>query len=178
MKNKHWLIIIIIAFAIGIIVLISQFKQPSKQYVFPDTLTVYNHTDYQEMDTIAMLILDKVLNIDTAILYIYYTPVSFDTENITIMGFVDKNQFTTHTYNIFCNKNITIPIEEFLSHELVHVDQMEKGLLVPVPGSGQTIMIYKGDTINLYKVPYNKRAYEVDAQHQSFEILKEFKSYR
>lgn len=174
MKKQYWIALIIAAIIGIIITLVLLLRQPKVTYTFPETLTVYNHTDYKEMDTTAMLILDRILELDTVMLYIYYAPIDFSTENIAVMGFVDKNQFTTHTYNIFCSKDISMTTRDFLAHELAHVEQMGKGELTAVPGTGATIMVYKGDTVNLYKVPYSGRQYEIDAEYRAFAIRKQF----
>lgn len=170
MKKQYW-IALIIAAIIGIIVtLVILLKQPKVTYTFPDTLTVYNHTEYTDMDTTAMLILDRILNIDTATLYIYYSPIDFSTESVTILGYVQKNNYLMHTYNIFCTRAVLMTPRDFLAHELAHVEQMEKGELIQIPGS--TFVIYKGDSVNLLKVQYSQRQYEIDAEYRAFAVRK------
>lgn len=172
MKRQYW-IALIIAAAIGIIItLVLLLRQPKVTYTFPDTLVVNNFTEYKDIDTTALLILDRILKIDSMTIFVYYAPMDFSTENTEIIGYVQKNHFTEHTYNIFCTRSVLITSRDFLAHELAHVEQMEKGDLIETIGT--PIMIYKGVTIDPMKVPYSERQYEIDAEYRAFAIRKEF----
>lgn len=148
-------------------------RQPKVTYTFPDTLVVNNYTEYPEMDTTALLILDKILHLDTITLYIYYSPVDYNSRDLEVMGFIQKHPFIAHSYNIFVSKTTQLTPKNFLSHELAHLEQMEKGELIDVLGSSGVIKIYKGDTIHLLLTEYAQRPFERDADKRAFEIRKE-----
>ena len=85
-----------------------------------------------------------------------------DTDEIEVAGFIQKNPYEPHSYNIFVKKSsLPISIKKFLSHELQHLDQMEIGDLIQLQDN--TKIVYKGDTIYYSKVPYDKRMYEIHA---------------
>ena len=61
-------------------------------------------------------------------------------------------------------------LEEILSHELIHIQQMENGDLIPL-FNGK--VIYKDELINLLDVDYDHRKYEIDAFKQEKIIYKQ-----
>jgi hypothetical protein len=164
--KKSWLIplIIVLLFVIGIIIGIIITKQREKRinrFEFPSTMIVNNFTTHKYADTIAMVILNKIFDYDTINLNIYYSPKNMSNAEYEIIGFIQQNPFQPHSYNVFVKKG-TLPtsIKTFLSHELIHLHQMELGDLVQID---YTKIVYKSDTIYFSQVPYDKRPYEIDA---------------
>ena len=162
MKNKKFIFIgIIVIIIIGIFLLIRREKNINV-YEYPDSLVVNNYTKYKNADIYSKIILNKIYYYDTINLNIYYAPIDLSTDKYDIAGFIQKVPFNTHSYNIFTKKGgLSISIKKFLSHELIHLYQMEIGDLIPIQDS--LAMIYKGDTISFIDVPYNKRAFEIEA---------------
>lgn len=163
--KKSWVIAIIVAIilAISIIIFFSIRREKTKnRFEFPSTLVVNNYTPYEGADTLAMIILNKILMYDTMKVNIYDMRNMFSGGEIQLAGFIVKDRFEPHSYNLFVRtKDLPITIKTFLSHELSHLKQIEIGDLIQL--QGDTNIIYKGDTINYFKVPYNKRLYEIDA---------------
>ena len=118
MKKQYWLILI--AIVLGIILAIFLMRPHKEIGVFPETLQVYNYTEHTELDTTALIILDKILNLDTINLFIYYSPVNYNSAEIEVMGFIQKNPFQLHTYAIFVSKTTILTPKNMLSHELAH----------------------------------------------------------
>lgn len=164
-----------LAMAIIISIIVNKLKEKRFEYFdFPETIIVNNYTDHKRVDTLAMVILNKILKYDTAVVTIYYFPKEWNNNNYEIFGFIQKNQLDNHPhqYIIFVKRGfLPISIKKFLSHELIHLDQMEKDELIQIIGVPK--VIYKGKMIDLRVVPYNERPYEQDAFARENGILKE-----
>lgn len=147
-------------------------KKTPNRFTFPTTMSVTNNTTYPYADTISMVILNKIFGVDTMKINLYYTPIDFSTTDIEVIGFIQKNIFQPHTYNIFLKKEpISVPLSDFLCHELIHLKQMEDGELIELGDYN----IYKNDTIYLNKVKYENRPYEIYAFKHQNEIRKKLK---
>jgi hypothetical protein len=166
MKKRGWLIFgviifLIIAFIIGAIIFEARREKRINRFEFPSTMVVNNYTTHKRADTLAMVILNKIFEYDTIKLDIVYAPQNLSNSEYEIVGFIQQNPFEPHTYMVFVKKgNLPISIKNFLSHELIHLQQMEIGDLVQID---QTKIVYQNDTIYFSEVPYDKRPYERDA---------------
>jgi len=174
--KKPWLIavaillLIAIAIIIGVVVNIRREKRIN-HFEFPSTIIANNYTQYKRADTLAMVILNKIFRYDTITLNIYNMNKPMGTDEIEVAGFIQKNLYEPHTYNIFVKKSsLPISIKRFLSHELQHLDQMEIGDLIQLQDN--TKIVYMGDTIYYSKVPYDKRYYEINASFNETATLK------
>jgi hypothetical protein len=141
-------------------------------YEYPDSLVVNNYTNYKNADMYSKLILNKIYDYDTIVLNIYVAPRDYGTDEYDVAGFIQKNIYEPHTYNIFTKKGgLPISIKSFLSHELIHLHQMEMGDLIPI--SDYLGMVYKGDTISFVDVPYKERPFEIQALREERGNLKQ-----
>lgn len=163
--KKSSIIAIVIAIVLAIAVIIfftTRKKKVMQQFTFPSTLVVSNNTHYKSADTLAMVILNRMYSYDTMRINIYYMHGEMSAGGIDIAGYIQKSPFVPHTYNFFVMKTgLPVTMKSFLCHELIHLNQMEKGDLIETLGS--TKSVYKGDTINLLEVPYEARPYEIEA---------------
>jgi hypothetical protein len=152
-----------IAFGIIIAIIINRQKEKRiNHFEFPVTMVAQNYTDNYRADTIAMVILNRIFKFDTIRLNIYNTPKHLSKDEYEIIGFIQKNPYEKHTYDFFVKRErLPVSIKTFLSHELVHLQQMERGDLIQLPGNEK--ILYKNDTIYYSEVPYNKRPYEIEA---------------
>lgn len=164
--KRPWLLILIflLLIALGIVISIVITKRREariNRFEFPTTMVANNYTSHKYADTISLVILNKIYQYDTVNLNIYYAPKHLSGDEYDIIGFIQRNPYQPHSYNIFV-KNGTLPIsiKRFLSHELIHLHQMEIGDLVQID---YTKIVYKGDTIYFSQVPYEKRLYEIEA---------------
>jgi hypothetical protein len=159
MKKKYWLIIALIIIGL-ILVIIFYKKKEMNKFTFPITLSVRNYTQYKALDTISMVILNRELGIDTMDINLYYiVNNNISTDKIEIAAFIQKNPFEKHKYNIFINKDLNglnLTYGKLLSHELLHLYQMEKNELIQFTDH----VIYRGDTIYFSTVKYDDRPYE------------------
>jgi len=162
MKNTYKIIIgIVIAIIISVLIYFATRPKTINKFTFPSTLVVTNNTSYKALDTIAMVAINKILLYNTINVDFYIMPLSYSTEDIQIIGFIRKNPFKLHTYMIFIEKETDVTsVITFISHELTHIKQMEEGRLIEL---SDTISVFNGDTINFHKVPYDERAYEIEA---------------
>lgn len=157
---KKYLIILFVAIILIItFILIIKYQRPVNSFYFPNTLTVENNTHYDDIDILSMIILNKIFLYDTMNIKIYYFGINMDSEKIEIVGFIQKNPFEKHSYNIFVKKDMNVNIKKFLSHELIHLKQMENGDLV----QSEYYNIYKKDTIYFNKIKYEDRKYEMES---------------
>jgi len=144
-------------------------KKIPNRFTFPSTMVVNNYTSYPYADTTTMVILNKIYGIDTMKINIYYSSVDFSTDEIEVIGFIRKNIFEPHSYLFFLKKPpINTPLSEFLSHELIHLKQMEDGELIECVNYN----IYQNDTIYLNKVKYENRPYEIYAFNHQGDVRK------
>ena len=172
-KPWLWILIVVLLIALGIIISVIVSKRRDariNRFEFPSTVVVNNYTPHWYVDTMAMVIINKIYSYDTISVNIYHAPKHLSTEEYDIIGFIQKVPFQPHSYNIFVKQgNLPISIKRFLSHELIHLHQMELGDLIQIDYSK---IVYKGDTIYFSQVPYEKRLYEIEASLQENSIQK------
>jgi hypothetical protein len=163
MKNKKFLVIGIVVLVITLLVILLVRRERNVNvYEYPETLVVNNYTSNKNADTYSKIILNKIYDYDTINLNIYYAPRDLSTDEIEVAGFIQKNPFEVHHYNIFMKKGgLPTSLKNFLSHELIHLHQMEIGELIPM--QDPLTMVYMSDTISLLAVPYANRPYEIIA---------------
>jgi len=164
--KKPWILILIflLLLALSIVISIVVTKRRDariNRFEFPTTMIVNNYTTHWYADTMALVILNKIYDYDTVTLNIFYAPKHLSSGEYELVGFIQKNPFQLHSYNIFVKRGtLPVSIKSFLSHELVHLRQMESGELIQID---YTKIVHKGDTIYFSEVPYEERAYEIEA---------------
>jgi len=167
--KKKYLIIIILAVVAIIVALFFLLRKP-KIYMekkFKPTIEVVNGTNF-DIDTTVLTIADKILNLDTVKIHIYYGTVTLeDDDGIIVNTFAQKNPFP-HSYTIFIGKNVNkAQINRILSHEMVHVKQYETGQLIPLEDKK---VKYKGKAIDLQQLEYKRRPFEIDAFNEQMKV--------
>lgn len=175
--KKKWIIIItiIILLIISYLIINKYSKKSVNTFDFPKTINVNNYTDNIRADTISMIIINKIMEYDTINLDIYNFKNDINSGNYLIIGFIQKIN-NPHSYQIFLkNKMNENELIQILSHELIHLDQMEKGDLIQIIGNYEYV-IYKNDTIFFNKIPYKERQYEIDAYSKEKKIKKQLKN--
>ncbi len=163
MKNKKtFIIVVIIAIIVGVILFLSR-NNPMNKFTFPKELVVENHTTHNSVDTIAMVVLNKVMKFDTINIQIYYIRDGvFKNGNMDIMAYIEKVPYNKHQYLLFLAKTLNIySINDIIAHEMAHVEQMEKGYLIQ--SVHENYAVYNNDTIFYLKMPYEIRPFEIDA---------------
>lgn len=169
--KKIWKILLIILGIIVFIILIYFLSKPKSmnKFTFPDTVIVNNNTEF-EIDTTVKVLINKILNYDSITIYIFYLNKEMIYDDFEIMGYIEPTAYNNREYLLFINKQAE-QINMLLSHEFVHLDQyMKKELIL---NRDLQVAIYKGDTINLLKVPYKSRPFEQDAYNRQYQILKQ-----
>lgn len=177
MKNKKYIIIGVIVVIIAIVTfLLIRREKNVNIYEHPSTLVVENYTKHKNAVSYSKIILNKIYDYDTINLKIYYSPIDFSTDEYEIAGFIQKAQFVDNTYLIFVKKGtLPIPIKSLLSHELIHLHQMEIGDLIQTQNAQN--IVYKGDTIVFADTPYEERAYEIDAISKENSVRKKLNKF-
>jgi len=175
MKNNKIIIFIIIFLLIISIILIRKCDKKSvNTYDFPNTINVINYTDNIRADTITMIITHMIMNYDTINIDIYHFINDLNINNYSIIGFIQKID-KPHTYQIFLDNVSQSKLITVLSHELIHLDQMEKGDLIYDLGNTEYV-IYKNDTIFFNETPYKKRPHEIDAYSRQKNIEQQLRN--
>ena len=173
MKNK-WIFIVlaIIAIIIATIIFVTVRKEKHIQHFdFPTTLKSHNYTEHKRADTMVMVILNKIMTYDTIEVDLYYMTTEINNNDIDVQAFIQKNPFVPHTYYLFIKRgDLTVPIDQILSHEMVHVRQMETGVFIQITADD---FMYKGKVYQYSKLPYNQRPQEIDAFNNQTTILRE-----
>lgn len=180
-KNIIWVILsfIVLLFILwGIGRLIDRYKESNRNhYDFPSTIEVNNYTEHIKSDTIIMILLNKVYNYDTMQINLYKMRDIFNNSNYDIKMYVVSN-YAAHSYNIFINnENMSEnDLMEYFSHEVVHIDQMERGDLI-IYNNNDDYCYYMGEVIIYSKVPYKERPFEIEAFNKQIENYKELNYY-
>lgn len=169
--KKIWKILLIILGIIVFIILIYFLSKPKSmnKFTFPDTVIVNNNTEL-EIDTVVKVIINKILKQDSIIIHIFYLNKQMIYDDFEIMGYIEPTSYNNKEYLLFINRQVE-QINILLSHEFVHLDQYMKNELKL--NRDLQVAIYKGDTINLHKVPYKLRPFEQDAYNRQYQILKQ-----
>lgn len=146
-------------------------KKEYKHYDFPDTLNVNSNVDIEYVDTMAMIVLNKIYEIDTIDLSIIGMPSSFNhkryDDDLHIYGFIIKNNYKDNKYIIFLSDRVyRSNIKKIISHELIHLKQMQDGKLEVMDNK----YIWKKDTFYYDKINYNRRHYEIEAFKDQYKI--------
>ena len=164
MKKKT--IYIIIGVVLGLILvfyLLSRIpKRELNTFEFPSTLVVENHTNNEKADTIAMVILNKLLGYDTMTVMIYPMPSVFEKDDkMEYFAFIQYVPFEEHRYDLFLQKDASVGRMVYVfPHELVHLKQFELGYLRTIGSEGY---VWMGDTVKYSDVKYEHRPYEKQA---------------
>lgn len=166
------LIIFIIVSLILFVILLDRHREKNiNTYEFPSSLSVKNYTDLKRADTVSMIILNKIFKYDSINLNIYYLQKEMKNDEIEIFGYI-QNDPKPYNYSIFLKRGINkYQVMKFLSHELIHLDQMERGDLI-TQTNNYKFAIYCGDTIKFNEVEYMKRPYEIEAHAKDNDIYK------
>lgn len=162
------LFIIITFIIVSILIHKKQESRPFKKYDFPESLVIENNTDYERIDTIVLVLAYKIFNLDNNTIIINNIPKYFLNKDIEYYGIVQKYSFN-NTYIIFVKENMsTSKLKTVLSHEFIHIQQYENGLIMT-----DEYVIYNGDKIYFDKVEYENRSYEIEAFKKQYKIKKQ-----
>ena len=176
---KKWLKWLLIALGVAIAGLVIYFivrdaLREEAVLTYPDTVIVQNATEYHEINKILKAISHHVLEYDTINIAIAHMPKNMEeVGELDIKAYVYKNIFQDKAYLIFVSS--TLKLSEYkrvMVHEMAHIDQMEIGDLIQAP-IDEAYVVYKGDTINFHKVPYEQRPHEIDAEHKENQLYKQ-----
>lgn len=175
--KKKWFILIGVGVLITVMVfLLVRRERNVNVYEFPNSIVVKNHTTQKNAETYSKIILNKIYKYDTIKLEIVYMFKDLSSDNIDIAGWIQQNPYEPHTYMVFVKKgSLPISMKKFLSHELIHLHQMERGDLIQIPN--KPMVIYKGDSIDFHHVPYKERAFEIEAFSTEKDILKKLNNF-
>jgi len=177
MKRRFlWIIpiLLLIGFIVGLV--IWQQKQdarPFKSQDFPKTLIVENATDYHRADTIALVLANKVLHLDTLNLMMVYIPEIINEGETEFYAMVQRLPFKKNQFLLLLSrKNLNLSkLKISLAHEFIHIDQHISGDLV-VWGSSAT---WKGESYVFEENDYRKRPWEREAFSRQVKITNDLK---
>lgn len=172
---KKWLKWLLITIGVALVALFIYFivKQSLREeavLTFPDTILVENTTDL-DVERTAKALTHYVFGYDTMNIMFVKMPKHLETfDNIDILAFIMKNQFKQSNYIIYLSSKVTSSnLKKVLSHEFVHIKQMEDKQLIQFPPE-VAIAIWEGDTVDYHIVPYENRPHEIDAHAQDGKI--------
>lgn len=169
MKNKK-MIIGVVLFLVFVLVYFLVFRKEKeyKHYEFPSEINVYSNVNIEYADSLTMILLNKVFDIDTINLYINYMYKDLVINEINIKAYTEKYN---DNYIVFLNKNMNkSEFKKIMSHEVIHIKQMYDGDLIIIDNEKY---IWKGDTLNYKNVDYYDREYEKEAYDKQSRVLSE-----
>ena len=166
MKTK-----LIIGGVILLLLVVLCIRSCKKEYIpqtFPKTLMVKNYTNNQRADTIVMIILNKIMGYDTMTVNLTYKMVDkLDNSEMVFNAFIVANPFEKHSYIIYLKNNLAPDeVKTTLSHELIHIRQMEDSKL-SIFDKGY---VWNKDSFNYKNVTYDSRPYEIEAFNGMTEV--------
>ena len=171
-KWTKWLLIVIGVIVIGTIAFFIYKSATREEAVltFPDTVVVQNVTDL-DVERTTKAIAYNVLEYDTIKITIAKMPKHIETVgDIDLLAYINQNPFKEKEYMIFLSSKVTDSnLKKVLSHEFVHLKQMEEKRLIQFPPD-EFKAIWDGDTINYKTVSYKQRPHEIDAHRQDGSI--------
>lgn len=174
-KNLKWVLIALSILIIGLILyfIIKQSLREEADLIFPETVIVQNKTDLRP-EKIAKALLYNIFDIDTVHIVFSYMPSNLEKiGNLDIKAYVTKNPYESHNYFIFLSKKLnSSELKKVLSHEVVHINQMERGDLIQTSPE-ENIIIWKGDTINYMDTPYDQRPHEKESHMLDDRVLRD-----
>jgi len=166
MKKQFWIVVDFILLLLTVVIvgiLVDRHLEKNvNSFEFPTTVNVIDYTGYKRADTVAMIILNKIYEYDTINLHIFPMKKEMKNDKIEIAGFIQITG-VPHSYQVFLKKNASkLHVMKFLSHELIHLDQMERGDLETFIGNYE-YNVFNDDTIRFKETPYKDRLFEVEA---------------
>jgi len=176
MKRKTIFIIIGVVLGLALIIfLLSRIpKREFNTFEFPYTMVVENYTSNQRADTIAMVILNKLMEYDTMNVLLYPMPSIFEKDDkMEYIAFITKIPFEPQNYIIYLQSRASDgKIKTAFSHEMIHLRQYELGYLQLLL-QDDTRYIWMGDTIKASDVKYEDRPHEIEAQREGQKLERE-----
>ena len=174
-ENYKWIIVVILIVLMGVLILFQVKKSLRDENVFiiSESIKVENYTEFAGAKKYTEIILQEILDIDSVEVNIYNSPIEFELENIILQGYILQNPFA-NMYNIYITKAFRKHyLTVFLSHELIHLQQMHEGRLVHLDS---VTIIWEGkDTINYLEIDYNDRPNEIEAFEKEWEVRKKLR---
>jgi predicted metallopeptidase len=160
-KQKKWILILIISIFVISIPLWLIFKTPTPEYFdkieLSDKNFVVNRTETTYLDTIIKIGLEELGYTN---IVVFTRPISIDggIPNIELKAHIIASIVNGNSYLIEIDKDSRSGTIESISHELIHLNQMNSGNLK----MGKDYVIWKKDTIR--NIPeYADREWEQDA---------------
>ncbi len=176
MKKKTVFIVIGVVLGLALIIfLLSRIpKREFNTFEFPDTMIVENHTTNKYADTIAMVILNKLMGYDTMEIMIFPMPAIFEQDDKTeYIAMITQFPYQKQKYNIFIKQDAGVGrLKVVFSHEMIHLKQHELGIYETIP-TDNTRYVWKGDTIKASDVKYEDRPHEIEAFREGPQLSRE-----
>ena len=130
-----------------------------------ESIVLINNTQYN-LEPPVKLMLSEVLCIDSVSIKFEYMDGIYAEK---YAAFIIEDFFFKHHYAIFLSRHLRgSKLGVVLAHELVHLDQFEKGDLQQL-NFYTGMYIYKGDTIDTNIIEHDDRAFEIDALNREEE---------
>jgi hypothetical protein len=177
MKRKYiWIIVVVALLLVGLIVVLNIVQKkrdarPFKRQDFSQTIAITNGTEHR-VDTIALVLADKIFDMDTIELIFYPIPKIFQEGDMEFYAIVSKVPFGENKFLILLDRKMSFSkMLTAVSHEFIHIEQYRNGDL-DVYGK---YAIWKGDTIDMSIVKYDDRPFEKDAFKNQESVKKKLK---
>jgi len=127
----------------------------------PTVNIVHNYTQIAYLDTLAHTALEAH-GIEGQTVSLFTAPnstVQRDSGGFRLNAYVTQ-PVVEDTYSMFLSPDLSRrQYISAVSHEVIHIGQYDSGRLVSHDG----IVIFEGDTVSLYDIPYSRREWEEEA---------------
>lgn len=168
------IVLLIIAFFVGIYFLNKRTEIPFKEVDLPNTANyINNRTEQKYIDTVILLAADK-LGIDAAIISIFpmrdETRINFERDNnISLKAFIVGSgfQYAIYTEELDRLESITV-----FSHEMIHLKQYNSKRLIVLENG---VVEWEGQKMEVNSIPYNDRPWEKEAFRNETKLSNDLK---
>ena len=174
-KSTKWLIVAAVIFiSLIVFLIVKHSRKVEADLSFPSTVLVKNISSFDKSEKVVKALAFNVLRMDTLEITISNMPKHMENAgDIQLQAYVKKHLWEDHIYNIYLNRTVNeVHLMKILSHEMIHVRQMEEGDLVQF-SPDNPVAIWKGDTIDYHEVEYAKRPHEIEASKYDDKVLKD-----
>jgi len=145
-------------------------KRKMNEIVVPDDIEVIDYTGFENVTPIVSALANKIFGYERLRIRVFPLSNIFQSDTVDYWGITRRAVDRDASYSIFLNKKIgPYKLRKTLSHEFVHVDQMEKREL-QITGSQY---LWKGESGDMLKVKYNDRPFEIDAMRRQKKVLRD-----
>ena len=154
-----------------------QKSKKQREFLWPKTLNIKvscNNKSKYDLETVIKIIVSYIFNHQTILMTVINNDKLLDAlspEGTKLQAMISK---TNNLYQLVIRNNPTEDIINIICHEMIHLNQIERGDLVLT--RDMKTVTWKGKEYD-YKVPYMERPWEIEAVKNTPNIRKQMRRW-